>query len=284
MPDPVEPSPIPDEEWDLIIDRIVDGECVPFLGAGASLGAGIPSAGDLAEQIASKIQYPGVDKRDFLRVCQYYAMKTDVHAPRTFVARRVSLPGMTPGIVHTTLAAMPFFCVVTTNFDNLMERAFTDAGRIPDVQAYRVGSNREDLIPATVKHPLVFKLHGSVADPETMVVSEDDTVDFMASVLLGEPPIPPFIKGILRRYSVLFIGYGLKDWNIRVLLRALRGKNDPVSCFAIQRRPSDEALAAEWETMVIHLRQGKLRCYDMEAIAFVTELHNRYGQRMERIE
>src|SRR2546429_5443110 len=123
--------PIPDMEWDLIIDRIVDEKCVPFLGAGASLGGGLPSAGDLAEQIAIKAGYPGTDKRDFLRVCQYYAMQTDPHAPRQFVARRLAMPGITPGIVHQKLAALPFACIITTNFDSLMERAFTDAGKIP---------------------------------------------------------------------------------------------------------------------------------------------------------
>ncbi|HEX2062589.1 MAG TPA: SIR2 family protein [Thermoanaerobaculia bacterium] len=273
---------IPDIEWDMLVERVMDSMCVPFLGAGASLGAGIPSSGDLAEELARKCSYPGTDKRDFLRVCQYYTMVTDPAAPRHAIIRRLTAPGLQPGVVHNTLAAMPFPYVLTTNFDSLMERAYHAAGKIPSVSMYRVGGDQAEVDTPTVRRPLVYKLHGSVEDPRSMVCTEDDTVEFMASLLLGEPPLPQSIKNLFRQFSVVFIGYGLKDWNIRVLLRALRGKSAPISCFAVQQRPTNDlGLAQEWDQMVVHLRRGELRCYDMDAVEFVTELSRRYRVRVE---
>lgn len=276
--------PIPTEEWNHIIDRVADEYCVPFLGAGASLGSGLPSAGELAEEIAAKCDYPGEDKRDFLRVCQYYAMVTDKAAPRQFIAKRLRTPGNQPGIVHTTLASLPFPFILTTNFDDLMERALKENGKAPETISYRVGGNKIEIgARNNVNRPLVYKLHGSIDDPYSMITTEDDIVEFMASVLLGEPPLPHAIKQLFTEYSVLFIGYGLKDWNIRVLLRALRGRSSDISCFSVQKRPSNDALAKEWDKTVLHLRKGELRCYDIDAVEFVTELKQRYVTRGVRV-
>jgi hypothetical protein len=207
-------------------------------------------------------------------------MVADRAALRQFIATRLRQPGIQPGVVHKLLASLPFPCILTTNFDDLMERAFADVQKTAEVLSYRVGSNQSELPRNyTVKKPLVYKLHGSIDDPHSMIATEDDTVEFMASVLLGDPPLPRGIKTLFTEHSVLFIGYGLKDWNIRVLLRALRGKSSDITCFAIQKRPAQAALAQEWDKTVIHLRKGELRCYDVGAIEFTTELQRRYEAR-----
>ena len=63
-----------EDDWWLLLRRIRDGECVPFLGSGASLGydegPNLPTAGELSETLAVECNYPGADRWDLLRVAQ----------------------------------------------------------------------------------------------------------------------------------------------------------------------------------------------------------------------
>lgn len=280
-----------ESDWQLIVRRVRDGRCVPFLGAGASVGdgdkRGLPSARKLSSELAVECNYPGADRDDLLRVAQYYTMVFDPYEVRASIRRKLMANDAKPGVVHRTLAKLPLPFVITTNFDDLMERAFQAEQRAPTVAVYEPHGNRQKLEQPTVQKPLVYKLHGSVTEPRTMIATEDDVIEFLACLLIGDPGMPPLIKQLFEDYSILFIGYGLRDWNIRVMLRALRGRrltaHSELSCFAIQRKPAEPALAAEWEKAVIYWsKHESLRCFDMDAIAFVTELYERFTRDTEQ--
>ena len=275
-----------DHDWDLIVERLREGKCVPFLGAGASLGTvdspGLPTASRLANALAAACGYPGEDTSDLFRVAQYFSMVRDVHALRTSVVRQLSIPDVRPGAVHKTIAALPVSLVITTNFDTLMEQAFREGTppKQPKVLFYDAAGNRQQLPWYTPQEPVVYKLHGCMTAPRTMVVTEDDVVQFLASMLKGEPGLPDTIKSVFGETSLLFVGYGLKDWNVRVMLRAFRGMRSDLASFAIQRRPQQASLAAEWDQSVLHWdRREGLKCFDMDALLFAQELADRFQRR-----
>lgn len=263
-------------EWNALVDRITDGLCIPFLGAGASLGAGAPSASTLSKRLADACGYPGRDPYDFLKVAQYFRMTVDDYAPRREIIKVLRDKNIKPSPAHATLAALPFRYFITTNYDNLMERALTSEGKEPTVITYKVGTNAIEVAsPPTEEKPIVYKIHGSMDDPQSMVVTEDDMVNWMAAVLMSDPPIPQAIRTLFKE-SVLFIGYALTDWNIRVLLRAMRGREPAKLCVSIQKEPSDPVDASLWNQLVAHLQKNELRCYSMDAGEFITELKKRY--------
>jgi hypothetical protein len=272
-------------DWRLIAKRIHEERCVPFLGAGASVAhgqeRGLPTAFQLASALARDSDYPGTDRGDLFRVAQYYQMVNDPYELRSFIRDELKTGDNRPTAVHKTLAALPFRYVLTTNFDKLMERAFEDAGKAPQIALYQLHGDNVELPLAAVKEPLVYKLHGTVDRLETMILTEDDVVDFLSCVIVGDPPLPPVLKKLFVDNSILFIGYGLKDWNIRVMLRAIRGqgRNRPpdICSFAIQKCPDEQGLAQEWETCVMYWdKKENLRCFDMDAEEFASELQRQY--------
>jgi hypothetical protein len=292
----VKPSPtinVPDDAaWELILGRIRNERCVPFLGAGASLGfdgeVGLPSGGQLSKLIADKCRYPGDDPHDFLRVAQYCRMKYDADFLHRFIAQQL-LNGANPSRVHRVLAKLPVRYVLTTNFDQLMEDAFRKVGKQPRAFSYEIGGRREDVPPGTTQEPIVYKLHGSLDKLHTLVATEDRVIDFVVSLLRGDPPIPSTISSLFSENSFLFVGYGLKDWNVRVMLRALRvgaiagpnGEAGPMRRkqlvdFALQRRPAQDNLAKEWEEAVMFMAQtDEIRSYDMDAAEFAAALEDK---------
>lgn len=278
-------SHITPADWRLLCNRIRDGKCVPFLGAGASMGYegahGLPTAAELAAMLAEEAMYPGVDRNDFLRVCQYYELTFDQYELRRQIGKRLKQAEAGPGSIHKALAALPVSCVLTTNYDSLMEQAFQEAGKQPVPAIHDLHGDKVDLEEPTESRPLVYKFHGTIERPTTMICTEDDVIEFLSKLITGVPPLPPFIKQAFLDSSILFIGYGLKDWNIRVMLRALRGPNrdSKSKSFAIQRRPvGDESMAADWEASVLYWdRREHVRCFDMDAVEFVTTLAEKYG-------
>jgi NAD-dependent SIR2 family protein deacetylase len=274
-----------DEQWDRIIEKIKDGCCVPFLGAGASMGfegPGLPNAKELAKELAVKCGYKGLDQEDFLRVCQYYELKKDAADLRRFIIARLKSPNIRPGKVHRTLAKLPLTHIITTNYDVLMETALLEENKQPVTVVHNIRRLRTapKLRPGTVQAPVVYKLHGSVEDPTSMICTEDDMVQFVARVIHEEPGLPASIKELFQTCSFLFIGYGLRDWNVRVMIRAMRWAfplRDWTTSFAIQRRPSDAGFADDWENSVMYWnRKEQIECYDKDVLEFMSELGARY--------
>lgn len=272
-------------DWEPLLFNLKKQKLVPFLGAGAALGLdgapGLPSGGKLAETLASECGYPGSDTRDLLRVAQYYALKFGELRLRESVNEKLSLPEVQPGEVHNLLAGWPLKIVLTTNYDNLMERAFSKKDKDSAKAIYQRDGDQEQIqTPPRVEKPLVYKLHGSLEDIDSMVITEDNYIDFLISLIEGNPKLPDAISAIFRSDSILFIGYGLKDWNIRVLLRYFRRDND-IRSFAVRRdlrTATNEAASREWESLVLYWERKNISVYNCDALAFVRELDRRYRE------
>src|SRR5436309_2347619 len=132
--------------YSLIRTKLWEGRVIPFLGAGASLGgraAGItwergkaaclPNGGELATYLARRTEFPPDELLDLAKVAQYYnvvggreALDDELHD-----IFNCDYP-LTP--LHNFLAEVPKpLLIVTTNYDDLIERAFDAKGRPYDV-------------------------------------------------------------------------------------------------------------------------------------------------------
>jgi len=138
------------------------------------------------------------------------------------------------------LAEYPNLLIVTTNYDDLQEQAFREKNRPYHVVIYRTGSPtflfkehgapeaREvyanELNLQIGEIPIVYKMHGA-CDPknnefDSYVITEDDYVEFL-SRMTSQTAIPAVFAEPFRRSHFLFLGYGLRDWNLRVVLHKI---------------------------------------------------------------
>jgi hypothetical protein len=100
--------------------------------------------------------------------------------------------------------------------------------------------------------PVVFHLHGYKDVPDSLVLTEDDYVDFLiedqAEIL------PKRIHEAFAGDSLLFLGYGLGDWNFRVLFRTLSSymrKAIRPAHVSVQLVPLGESVPAERKAAVL---------------------------------
>ncbi len=220
-------------EWNLLLNRINNGKCTPFLGAGACYPA-LPLGSELALELAKKYGYPLEDSNDLARVAQFLATtRSDSIYPKEIVSeiikerlKRVTSEYLkAPDEIHSVLAELPLPIYITTNYDDLMVKALKIRGKNP-MQVLCRWNDRLKRIPEselnpTPEKPVVFHFHGSYEIPESLVLTEQDYLDF-GSVLNERYPIPPRIEEALVGTLLLFLGYRISDWSFRSFYNSVK--------------------------------------------------------------
>jgi SIR2-like domain len=225
-----------DSDWQLLLRRISTGACTPFLGAGACEGT-IPLASELATRWALEHGYPLEDAYDLARVAQYVGVhQDDAMYPKELVSSEllaVSPPDFTVDTEpHAVLAALPLPIYMTTNYDDFMAEALRCQGKQPRREICRwnaspaVRAEPSPLldghgVPPSPANPIVYHLHGHLDLPESLVLTEDDYLDFLVAVSRDQDLLPHQIQRALAGTSLLFVGYRLSDWDFRVIHRGL---------------------------------------------------------------
>lgn len=224
-----------ERDWDSLIGTIRDGNCTPFLGAGACAGT-IPLGPEIAQRWAQEHNYPLKDSWDLARVAQCLSIRRYPASPKDEMVRllqTINPPDFNaPDEPHGVLADLPLPIYITTNYDDFMVRALRSRRRNPRRELCRWnplvsdqpsvfdrGSDAEVSVP----NPVVFHLHGHDEVTDSLVLTEDDYLDFLVNISEDTEIIPRRIERVLASNSLLFIGYRLADWSFRVLFRGIIG-------------------------------------------------------------
>ena len=179
-----------------------------------------------------------------------------------------------PNSLHRFMASVPaqlrarqarHQLIVTTNYDDAVERAFTEAGEEFDLVWYEakprdrfcgkflhrapgcepVGielpNEYDDL--SLERRTVILKLHGAIdrTDPrrDSYVITEDDYIDYLTK---GDISIwiPSTLREVMEDSHFLFLGYSMRDWNLRVILNRIWGQQQlDVKSWAVQKAHPD---------------------------------------------
>ena len=250
----------------VIADAISHQRCILFLGAGvhapppdqslfeypaeqrppigAALSRKLAASCDLSEQL------PGEDPANLQRVALCYEIARTRRQLVDAVIEAVQT-GKRPSPMLRALAELDFPLVITTNYDQLFESALTAADKPPRVAVYRPNREvMEDYHDLAAERPIVFKIHGDIQRPETIVITDEDYIQFVLRMSDKEPydPVPLMLKYHLTEWTTLFVGYSLLDYNLRLLFKTLRWKIDLASVpdmYSVDYRP-DPLILAVW--------------------------------------
>jgi len=126
--------------------------------------------------------------------------------------------------VYRNLAKLPFFLVVNTSPDEYMKQAFMRAGKDATQLHYNYQDNQNILIPEiSVESPVVFNLFGTVEDPDSLVITKEDQVDFINNLLRENVSTLPaeILQHFDKNKTYLFVGFDVDDWHQPLLFRSL---------------------------------------------------------------
>jgi hypothetical protein len=216
-------------QWEILLGRIQSGECTLFVAPGACAGV-LPLGSDVADKWAKEQNYPLDDCRDLARVAQFLAIRTDAMHPKEKMARLIR-EAPPPNFnekdePHSLLADLPFSIYITTNYDDFMVQALKYRRKDPKLEVCRWNKyikhqpsiSGSDFIPAP-QTPIVFQVYGNIGVLESLVLTEDDYLDFLISISHSPELIPSRIQSALAGNSILLLGYQPTSWNFRIFPR-----------------------------------------------------------------
>lgn len=191
-----------------LLESIQRCDAVLFLGAGLSIGAGLPGWADLIRPLAQAVgaRWPA-DEADLtthhlLTVAQHYENRYGRHALIRWLRDGLDTTSVQLTSVHHLATSLPLDIVFTTNYDDLIERALREAGRHPNViiSEPELAFWRED-------HVQVIKLCGDLARPDSIIITQRDfNIYFATHSRLAER-----LRTTLESKTALFLGYSLQD-------------------------------------------------------------------------
>lgn len=199
-----------------LVTAVADRSAVLLVGAGVSSGAGLPSAAAFIEAMVERLRdndrgyRPTASGTQFNAVASDYQALLGAQALEELAQHLIDPPYADQPTVAHLLAPILFNTVLTTNYDTLLERAIGD-------RPFEVIHREPARVDGHAAHRL-FKLHGSIADPASLVMTEDA----LASLEETRPRVFEEVRRLLAERPLVAIGSSLRDPSLIRLLTESR--------------------------------------------------------------
>ncbi len=184
-----------DDVIGLIARAVSQQRCILFLGAGVHAPPPDqsrfeypaeqrpPIGAALSQKLAADCnlsgRFPDEDPSNLQRVALFYEIARSRHQLVDALNDAVQT-GKRPSPMLQALAELGFPLVITTNYDQLFENALIAAGKQPRVAVYTPNLEpTTDYRDPTAESPVVFKIHGDILRPETIVITDEDYIQFV---------------------------------------------------------------------------------------------------------
>lgn len=187
-----------------------------FLGAGMSRPSGFVNWKELLREIADELELDIERETDLIALAQWHKnrRKTRHKINQVLVHEFTKEASLTEN--HHLIAALPISAIWTTNYDHLIEDAFSAAHKRVDIK------RREKDLAFTKprSHAVLYKMHGDVDMPDEAVLTKDDFASFERNRGLFSTQL----RGHLISRSFLFLGYSFSDPNMDYILARIRAE------------------------------------------------------------
>lgn len=249
-----------DTFWEPILQALRQGELIPITGPGINYGL-LPSNEDVTRLWMKRYEYrrynyPIDNRNDLARVARFVEARnspkfphralqilytddlleretTDIRAIYkknsldeviTATARRYL--DQDADAPHRILADLPISTYLTTTPDNFMAEALKHRGRQPQRALFQWWEGAKEpadyqLLEGHSESPLVWHLYGAAPKTNSLVLTEDDHLDFLRNVSKDDWRLPATLMQKLTESLLLFIGFNVRDLDFRVMFKSV---------------------------------------------------------------
>lgn len=195
--------------------------------------------------------------------------------------------------IHQQLADLELPLYLTVNPDTLLESALEDRGRAVRSESVdwrallqtRAGRPQWSLEPPpTPEEPVVLHLFGTADDPRSLVLTEDDFLDYLTLVSQRDAYLlPTDVSADLAEFPLLFLGFQLDDLHMKVILRGLLAQLNLAQWGSLRVAVQTDVAQADDAAIQEVLRfiqksfaQSGIDVYLGDSAQFMNELHARW--------
>ncbi len=198
-----------------ILEQLERGQLALFIGADLPHElTGLPNRADMARELARR---KGLAESPRLaEVAQRVGQGGNRFEFTAFIRDALDTAGSLPQPFHHRVIEVvqerQIKTIITTAYDDLLKRAFQDAGA-----ALNYVTRSGDLQFIDPQRPTLIKLYGDAQQVDTLVVTEDDHLGLWRD--RAKEDVLDEVRSVLRRNVILFLGYNLSDPDFNLLWR-----------------------------------------------------------------
>lgn len=205
---------------------------------------------------------------------------------------RFGPPGSDPFLI---LADLPLPIYLTTCYHDFLEVALRRAGKTPRAEICRWQRGLEG-IPSVFdsasllekgrkyqpspQEPLVYHLHGLDERPDSLVLTEDDYLQFLVTMSRdkgdqAKDPVPARVRQVIADSALILLGYDLSSWAFRSIFWGLIKDTIPhTGVFIIQLEP----VPVQQKYFETYLkREASLEAYWGDVHKYTQELYQKWA-------
>lgn len=162
-----------------------------------------------------------LDKGQYLMVAEQlrYNLPTDEYT--SLLKEAFNPAGAEPTEIHKAMFRLHAPLILTTNYDLLIEDAYAKVyGKTANVYTYRGASEVQQSlqIRQLTDRPIIFKLHGSIDEPSSIILTEQD----YRRLIYQETGYRTVLSAIFVTHVVLMLGFSFSDRELTLMLETLR--------------------------------------------------------------
>ena len=227
-----------DKEFELpepLLKACINGDLVIFAGAGISTESDLVYPTTFYEDIAHELNISFKEKISFSDLMSRYVKKAGRRKLLQKIKKRLDYVDSFGDLrrastrFHKELATIPQIReIVTTNWDTFFE---SESGATPIVIA-------EDYAFWDLPGRKVFKIHGSINNIGTLVVTKEDYIKCYKALSKGI--IGASLKHMLATKTVVFIGYSFKDEDFQKIYNYLQKEMEDILPHSYVVAPSED--------------------------------------------
>lgn len=203
-----------------LVDAIRSGRIAPFVGAGLSKPCEYPMWGDALRKIAQKLDGLGVQDIEPLMAQYDYLQAAQVlhEAAAEQVQHFIKTEFRQRGAINGPVRLLPELangCIVTTNFDTVIEDLFRERGHPLDGYMHGTQTGNNFVQRLLRGERCILKLHGDAGQTNTHVFTQVQYQEAYGGAG-GEPfafqnQLPRALRQIFISHSLLFLGCSLEQ-------------------------------------------------------------------------
>lgn len=234
-----------ESRFDQIIEYLVAGTVVPFVGAGVSVAGGFPTWAAHLRQQGRTAGIASTVIEGFLENGKYEALIQEIENTRghdVFAQEIRDVFSKTGSLEEITLRITELFSdtIITTNYDRLLEQAY-DNGSEREIQTI---DSFDALEKADPNKTTIIKLHGDVKRPHKCILGKTlyDRAYGATHIDLALQ-IPKLLEYYYKNSNLLFIGCSMNNDRTVQVFKAARATitdGDYMQHFSVEQTPETE--------------------------------------------
>jgi Sir2- and TIR-associating SLOG family/SIR2-like domain len=238
-----------------------------FVGAGLSQPSGFVNWKELMRDIASELGLDVDREGDLIALAQYHVNeKGGGRARLNQLLIEEFLKDAKTTENHRLIATLPIRSIWTTNYDCLLESAFRESQKRPDIKT--TSQNLAQSAPS--RDVVIYKMHGDISQPHDAVLTKEDYETYSDKREL----FSTLLKGELVSKTFLFLGFSFTDPNIDYILGRIRGllgqnQREHYCVMKWPERPrggGGDLASHEYDRRKLELRISDLSRYSIQAV------------------